>query len=180
MHAASTQATTCCPIFSLAHTCTWSRSWPPSSMTRDGRWDTCSGRPTPPGSCAGTGRSGSRLWRGGTRSRPAGRRAPYDERLAELYQPERMLVGELAAYPAHLHIDVLPDYQRRGYGRRLIETLLDALGRAGAGGVHLGVGTANVGAQEFYKRVGFDLVPAASPTGSVLFFGRRTSGGHDR
>ena len=105
---------------------------------------------------------------------------PYDERLAELYQPERMLVGELAAYPAHLHIDVLPDYQRRGYGRRLIETLLDALGRAGAGGVHLGVGTANVEAQEFYKRVGFDLVPVASPTGSVLFFGRRTSGGHDR
>jgi ribosomal protein S18 acetylase RimI-like enzyme len=110
----------------------------------------------------------------------SGPASPHDERLAELYQPERMLVGELAAYPAHLHIDVLPDYQRRGYGRRLIETLLDALARAGAGGVHLAVGTANVGAQEFYKRVGFGLVPVASPAGSVLFFGRRTPGGHER
>lgn len=106
--------------------------------------------------------------------------SPHDQRLAELYHPERMLVGELTAYPAHLHIDVLPDYQRGGYGRRLIETFLDAVWRAGAGGVHLAVASANTGAQEFYKRVGFELVTADNPPGSGYCFGRRAPAGTDR
>ncbi|MGW1607346.1 hypothetical protein ACWCQV_41735, partial [Streptomyces eurythermus] len=29
---------------------------------------------------------------------------------------------ELAAYPAHLHIDLLPRWQGRGHGRRLLHT----------------------------------------------------------
>ena len=37
--------------------------------------------------------------------------------------PERMRIAELADYPAHLHIDLLPELQGMGFGRRLIDTL---------------------------------------------------------
>ena len=61
-------------------------------------------------------------------------------------------------YPAHLHIDLLPRLQGRGYGRRLLETLFDALRAAGAPGVHLGVSRANGRAAAFYLRMGFTEV----------------------
>jgi ribosomal protein S18 acetylase RimI-like enzyme len=95
-----------------------------------------------------------------------------DELLARLYRPERMLVAGLAGYPAHLHIDLLPAYQRRGYGRHLIETFVAAVARAGAPGVHLSVGPANTGAQDFYQRVGFAPIRVDDPSGGGLYFGR--------
>ena len=61
----------------------------------------------------------------------------------------------LAEYPAHLHIDLLPRLQGRGVGRRLVDTLLDALRRRGVPGVHLGVDAANTRAIGFYEHVGF-------------------------
>ncbi len=33
--------------------------------------------------------------------------------------PERMLIPELADYPAHLHIRLLPEFQGQGWGRQL-------------------------------------------------------------
>src|SRR3569623_1658012 len=58
-------------------------------------------------------------------------------------------------YPAHLHIIPLPEVQSGGWGRRLIETELDALRKSGAKGVQLGVSPTNIRAQGFYKHVGF-------------------------
>jgi len=60
-----------------------------------------------------------------------------------------------ADYPAHLHINILPEAQGGGWGRRLIETELDALRRAGIRGVHLGVSPYNERAKGFYRHVGF-------------------------
>lgn len=52
-----------------------------------------------------------------------------DEAIAHLlHHPERMVAPELAAYPAHLHIDLLPDRQGRGHGRRLMRTFVQAPG----------------------------------------------------
>lgn len=101
--------------------------------------------------------------------------SPYEEHVAWLFHPERMLVDELASYPAHLHIDLLPAYQRAGHGRRLIMTFLDEVACAGAPAVYLAVGKANTGAQEFYRRVGFELLELAEPSGSALYFGRASS-----
>lgn len=42
-----------------------------------------------------------------------------------------MIVPEVAAYPAHLHIDLLPDWQGKGHGRALMHKLLQALRRKG-------------------------------------------------
>jgi len=101
---------------------------------------------------------------------PAG---PEDELLAALYCPERMLVPELGAYSAHLHIDLLPGYQGGGYGRRLMETFLDAVAKAGASGVHVVVAEANTKAHGFYLRMGFEEVPVEHAPG-VVYYGRKT------
>jgi ribosomal protein S18 acetylase RimI-like enzyme len=58
-------------------------------------------------------------------------------------------------HPAHLHIDLLPQAQGQGNGRRMIEALLAKLRALGVPGVHLGVGARNSGAIAFYERVGF-------------------------
>jgi ribosomal protein S18 acetylase RimI-like enzyme len=71
------------------------------------------------------------------------------------------------AYPAHLHIDLLPETQGQGWGRRLIEALLDALRAAGIPGVHLVADARNTGALAFYDRLGFARLP--SPQGVQAF-----------
>jgi ribosomal protein S18 acetylase RimI-like enzyme len=98
--------------------------------------------------------------------------SPEEQFVAQLYHPERMLLDQLACYPAHLHIDLLPDYQRSGFGRGLIRAFLDALAQEGARGVHLVVAGSNTGAHEFYRRVGFEEFQVAGPPGSALYFGR--------
>ena len=64
------------------------------------------------------------------------------------------------AYPAHLHIDLLPETQGQGWGRRLIETMLEALRRHGVPGVHLVADARNAGALAFYDRLGFARLPS--------------------
>jgi ribosomal protein S18 acetylase RimI-like enzyme len=100
-------------------------------------------------------------------------RTPDDEMLALHHHPERMLVPELAGYPAHLHIDVLPEFQGHGWGRALIEEFLAGLCAAGVPAVHLGMSPANVGARAFYDRLGFVEIPVPSAT-AVTYLGRST------
>lgn len=61
-------------------------------------------------------------------------------------------------YPAHLHIDLLPDYQRQGWGGKLLNTLFEHLRSKGIKGVMLTAGTENVNAGSFYKKYGFEQV----------------------
>jgi len=64
------------------------------------------------------------------------------------------------AYPAHLHIDLLPRAQGQGLGRQLMNAFLGRLRELRVPGVHLGVGRRNEGAVAFYERVGFELLEA--------------------
>lgn len=75
-----------------------------------------------------------------------------------------------ARYPAHLHIDLLPELQGQGIGRRLIARYVKALRERGVPGVHLVATADNTGALAFYPRVGFTPLP--SPAG-VQAFGMR-------
>lgn len=106
---------------------------------------------------------------------PATPPTPSDELVRLMHAPEYMIRPELAGYPAHLHIDVLPEYQRAGHGRALLSTFLAALRAAGAPAVHLGMVSANTAARAFYDRMGFHEIPvdAAGPT---TYLGRRTTG----
>lgn len=59
-------------------------------------------------------------------------------------------------YPAHLHIDILPEYQRHGWGGKLLTTLFDHLRVKGIKGAMLTAGTSNVNAGKFYRKYGFE------------------------
>lgn len=66
---------------------------------------------------------------------------------------------EVAAnYPAHFHIDLLPNAQGGGHGKRLLVTLLNALRDSGAAGVHFGVSMTNQRATGFYQHLGFTVI----------------------
>lgn len=83
-----------------------------------------------------------------------------EERLVDLlHHPERNIHPELAAYPAHLHIDLLPSHQGAGHGRALIRTFLHALRGRDVAKVHLGMAPGNTGARAFYERLGFHELP---------------------
>ncbi|HVW92742.1 MAG TPA: GNAT family N-acetyltransferase [Devosia sp.] len=94
-------------------------------------------------------------------------KTPFDTAAVQrITTPEQHPAWLQADYPAHLHINLLPPAQSGGWGRRMIETELDALRRAGVQGVHLGVSPANERAKGFYEHVGFtDL----SRDGKVLY-----------
>lgn len=61
----------------------------------------------------------------------------------------------LGGYPSHLHVDLLPEAQGRGFGRALIERLCGQLASQGSPGVHLGVSARNERAIAFYRHLGF-------------------------
>ncbi len=63
-------------------------------------------------------------------------------------------------YPAHLHIDLLPEVQGLGWGGRLIATLTGALRARGVTGVHLAASLGNTRALAYYPRVGFTPLPS--------------------
>ena len=75
-----------------------------------------------------------------------------------------------AEHPAHLHIDLLPETQGQGLGRRLIETLFAELRRRGVPGLHLGMDPANRPAAAFYERLGLTRLPAPA---DALVYGVR-------
>lgn len=52
---------------------------------------------------------------------------------------------------------LLPEWQGGGNGRRLLETLFDALRARGVTGLHLGLDTSNTHAVGFYEHLGFRL-----------------------
>ena len=53
------------------------------------------------------------------------------------------------------YLAVLPEHQRRGYGRKLVEKAVDELKRLGCLKVNLQVRKSNVSVVEFYKHLGF-------------------------
>jgi GNAT superfamily N-acetyltransferase len=106
---------------------------------------------------------------------PTGEAATPAESMAILlHTPERMVQEELAEHPAHLHIDLLPAWQGRGYGRALIHTLLAALHDQGVPAVHLCMVRSNTPARAFYDRLGFTQLNVTDP-GPAWYLGRPTA-----
>ncbi len=61
-------------------------------------------------------------------------------------------------YPAHLHINVLPGYQRRGIGEGLIRCFEQRMAAQGVTGIHLGTSNRNCKALPFYAKQGYRLL----------------------
>ena len=72
-----------------------------------------------------------------------------------------------AGYPAEMHIKLQPRVAGRGWGRRLVASLLDELRLQGVPGIHLRVATENPNAISFYTHVGFRTL-AQEPEGLLM------------
>ena len=92
-----------------------------------------------------------------------------------LHSPELMLTPGLTPYPAHLHIDLLPQAQGKGAGRALTTTVLAALNAAGVDAVHLSMSTSNTGARAFYDRLGFTELQLPDQPPGVTYLVRPTA-----
>lgn len=76
------------------------------------------------------------------------------------------LLGE--GYKATLHIDLLDEWQGKGWGRKLIEKVVDGVkGTEGPKGIWLGVAGENSKVVKFYERMGFKLKDRAKDTTSI-------------
>ncbi|MEV6163822.1 GNAT family N-acetyltransferase [Streptomyces sp. NPDC052052] len=103
-------------------------------------------------------------------------RDPTEEMTVLLHDPERMVRPELDPFPAHLHIDLLPQWQRRGFGRALMDSFLAVLRAKDVPAVHLCMVRANTRARAFYDRLGFREIAVPDP-GPVWYLGRSTAPG---
>lgn len=92
--------------------------------------------------------------------RPVHAESPEEKMIEYGYRRRPGQNPNTAQYPAHLHIDLLPETQGQGLGRRLIETLFAELRRRGVKGLHLGMNPENTGAAAFYERLGMQRLPS--------------------
>jgi ribosomal protein S18 acetylase RimI-like enzyme len=95
--------------------------------------------------------------------------ATPDARMRHLiHHPARLPDRIVNAYPAHLHINLLPRLRGQGIGRALVDRWRDAVSRLGATGAHLVVGTRNERAVRFYRARGFHEVDRL-PRDAIVF-----------
>lgn len=74
----------------------------------------------------------------------------------------------LSDYPAHLHINVLPEFHRQGLGTALMNELESYLENENCTGIHLWTSERNEKAVPFYLKKGFKIL-YTSPTGYGLW-----------
>lgn len=90
------------------------------------------------------------------------------------HAPDYYCPEPYAAYPSHLHIDLLPRAQGRGYGRRMVEELIERLRLRDSPGAHLGLSPLNTRAYGFYRKLGFhELVRVGSACDGCIYMGIR-------
>ncbi len=99
--------------------------------------------------------------------------APMASRLLVDFLTERPSFGWYGErFPAHLHINLLPEARGRGAGRMLMEAFCGALQSAGVPGVFLETSCENERAVAFFEAMGFEPLHAAPSPG-----GRSADGG---
>jgi len=79
---------------------------------------------------------------------------PFARHINECITEDTAIDKALLEYPAHLHINLLPEMQGKGLGRKLMEAFFKTCRRKGAEGLHLGVSKENPGALAFYRKAG--------------------------
>lgn len=73
-------------------------------------------------------------------------------------------------YRATMHIDLVPDFQGQGWGRKLIETFVESVRSSGANygrGVHIGVSGENTKVVSFYEKLQFRVYEGGEKEGNV-------------
>lgn len=94
----------------------------------------------------------------------------FSQRIRTLFHTPFFEMPWFDEYPGHIHIDLLPDIQGGGWGRRLMEAYEERLKKLGCKGFHLGVGGRNGRAVDFYRRYGMIELQIAA---RGVVFGKR-------
>lgn len=77
------------------------------------------------------------------------------ERIAGILRPSHNPAEIVAAYPAHVHMNLLPRLRGQGVGMALLKRWLAEARAAGVQGVHLGASASNSGGIAFWQKGGF-------------------------
>lgn len=76
--------------------------------------------------------------------------------IAMLHEPHLADDEAVAVFPSHLHIDLLPEVQGQGWGRRMMAAMEALLAGDGSRGVHLGTSVRNERAIAFYRHLRYE------------------------
>lgn len=88
-------------------------------------------------------------------------------RVKLIMSPDTAPEGVVGAYPAHIHMNLLPRLRGQKVGTRLLQAWAEAARAVGVPGIHLGASAQNAGGIAFWTAVGF--TPIARNERSVLF-----------
>jgi ribosomal protein S18 acetylase RimI-like enzyme len=111
---------------------------------------------------------------------PRAERTWDQHRARQIHRPIGTPSEVVKPFPAHLHIDMVPRVQGRGFGKRLIDRWLGIVHGMGARGVHLGVGEGNKRAVRFYNAYGFQRLELPQYPGALWFTTTDLAGREER
>lgn len=86
-----------------------------------------------------------------------------------IHHPQFVYPRVLRDYPAHGHIDLLPEARGRKIGSRAMRLMMGRLKHAGIAGMHLQVSPSNEGALAFYRALGFEQLTDLSLPAHTAF-----------
>lgn len=84
-----------------------------------------------------------------------------ERRIAMIHNPGTVPVEVVKAFPAHMHLNLLPRVQRRGVGPKLYERWIARAFDRGVRSVHVGVNRLNATALRFWRARGFETIDVA-------------------
>ena len=94
-------------------------------------------------------------------------------RIHMIHSPKSIPAAVVKAYPAHLHMNLLPRLQGRGTGSRMFAAWLAIAAARGIGPLHVGVNRDNLRAIGFWRRLGFAELDIPEPfAGRTIWMGR--------
>jgi GNAT superfamily N-acetyltransferase len=96
------------------------------------------------------------------------------KRIAAIHHPARSPAVMVEAFPAHIHMNLLPRLQGQGMGTRLLDLWLSQARNAGVSGVHLGANADNHNALRFWGSRSFNRLgpPFVEPSERSVWFGQ--------
>jgi len=89
------------------------------------------------------------------------------------HRPDYFCPEPYEVYPSHMHIDLLERARGCGWGRRMMEQVMDKLRQRASPGAHLGVSVLNTPALGFYQKLGFrELIRVGTATDGCVYMGK--------
>ncbi len=104
---------------------------------------------------------------------PEAERTLDQRRCHQIHHPPSPPRAVVDRFPAHLHLNLLPQLQRRGIGTRMAGLWCDRAAKLGATAAHVGVNRENQAAVAFWRRIGFDDIDGGNgESGRTIWLGR--------